>query len=218
MHDHDNAGAAESTGISGGADASVDSRAGSVSAARSHEYGDNRSATAVMESASALDNSMPTSRQPRRVGLGASAAVIVVILALAAVVGWFVLRPVHATTTTAATAAEVTAAKARACSAYNTVHAAIALQTHAETGTDPAAVQATAANARLALAAGGTYLLGRLDPATPAPLAAAIRSFAENLQDIAINTLAGESNQDPAQSARLREGEENSVHINDMCR
>lgn len=214
MHDHDNGDAAVSRGTHAGLSTGADS----ASASRSHEDCAGRAATAVMESVAALDSSKPAATEPRRVRFGAAAAATVVVLTLAAIVGWFVLRPVHGTTTTAATGEEVTAAKARACTAYNTVHAAIALQTHAETGTDPASVQATAANARLALAAGGTYLLGRLDPATPAPLAAAIRSFAENLQDIAINTLAGSSNQDPAQAARLREGEDNSVHINDLCR
>lgn len=217
MHDHDNADAPNGEGISDGADAGVAPRADSASVMRSHEYGDNRSATAVMESVPALEGSRPASTEPRRVRFGASAAAIVVVLALAAVACWFVLRPLHAPTATASDA-EITAAKERACTAYNTVHTAVSLQTHANAGNDAAAVQATAANARLALAAGGAYLLGRLDPATPAPLAAAVRSFAENLQDIAINTLAGATNQDPAQSARLREGEENSVHINDMCR
>lgn len=56
-------------------------------------------------------------------------------------------------------------------------------------------------NARLSMAAGGSYLLARLDPATPAPVAAAIRSFADNLQDIAMNALAGVSNDDPAQTS-----------------
>jgi hypothetical protein len=165
-----------------------------------------------------LDRVKAASPEPRRIRLGASVAALVVVLALAAIGGWFMLHPLHTSATAAPTDGEIAAAKARACAAYSTVHAAVALQTHVNAGTDPAAVQATAANARLALAAGGTYLLGRLDPATPAPLAAAIRSFADNLQDIAINTLAGVTNEDPAQSSRLREGEENSVHINDMCR
>ncbi len=104
-------------------------------------------------------------------------------------------------------AQQIAAAKARACAAFTTVRAAVSLQNHANLGPDPAAVQAVAANARLAMYGGGSYLLARLDAATSADLAGAMRSFAADLQDIAINALAGVGNDDPAQAARLRDGE-----------
>jgi hypothetical protein len=59
--------------------------------------------------------------------------------------------------------------------------------------------------------------LGRLDPATP-PLAAAVRSFAEDFGGHrAMNTLARVSNDDPAHAARLRDGEATSARIADLC-
>jgi len=79
------------------------------------------------------------------------------------------------------------------------------------------AVNAVAANARLAMFAGGSYLLARLDPATPEPLAGALRAFANVLQDIAMNSLAGIGNEDPAQAARLREAESLSVRAAELC-
>ena len=112
---------------------------------------------------------------------------------------------------------EAAAAEARVCAAYATVRQAVLLQTHADGGDDPVAVTAVAANARLAMAAGGAYLLARLDPATPPPLAAAVRSFAEVLEDIAMNALAGVPNEDPAQATRLREAEVASARVADFC-
>jgi hypothetical protein len=131
---------------------------------------------------------------------------------------WSLLRPLNASTTAPpATGQQIAAAKARACTASNTVSTAVSLQTHADLGSDPVAVQAVAANARLSMAAGGSYLLTRLDPATPPPLAAAIHSFTDNLQEIAMNTLAGVSNDDPAQASRLRDAQATSAQIADLC-
>jgi hypothetical protein len=143
----------------------------------------------------------------------AGLAVIAVAVAV-----WGLLREPAAPGPTPATAQQVADAKARACSAFTTVRTSVALQTHADLGTNPVAVQAVAANARLAMYGGGAYLLARLDPATPAPLAAAIRGFADDLQDIAVNALAGVGNDDPAQAARLRDGEAVSARITDLCK
>jgi hypothetical protein len=68
------------------------------------------------------------------------------------------------------------------------------------------------------MATADSYLLARLDPATPPPLAAEIRSFADNLQDIVIHTMAGVSNDDPAQAARLRDGLAAAARITDLCK
>ena len=103
--------------------------------------------------------------------------------------GWSLLHPLGASTR--ATDAQVTEAAARACAAYHTVRSAVSLHTHASLGDNPAAVQASAANARLSMAAGGSYLLAHLDPATPPALAVAIRSLADGLQGITMNALAG---------------------------
>jgi hypothetical protein len=113
---------------------------------------------------------------------------------------------------------EVARATARVRAAYETVAKAVSLQTHADGGKDPVAVTAVAANARLSMSAGGAYLLSRLDPATPPALAAEVRSFAELLEDIAMNSLAGVANEDPVQAARLRDAEAASARISTMCR
>lgn len=91
------------------------------------------------------------------------------------------------------------------------------MQTHADGGGDPVAAAAVAANARLAMAAGGPYLLSRLDPATPRPLAKAIRAFAEVLEDVAMSSLAGIGNDDPEQAARLREADVLSARVASFC-
>jgi hypothetical protein len=108
-------------------------------------------------------------------------------------------------------------AKARVCAAFDTVCKAVSLQTHADGGTDPVAVTAVAANARLAMAAGGAYLQSRIDPATPPALAAAVRSFAELLEDVAMNSLAGVANENPAQAARLRRVEVARAQVAELC-
>ncbi|MDT5093355.1 MAG: hypothetical protein QOH60_2718 [Mycobacterium sp.] len=142
-------------------------------------------------------------------------AIAAVGVALAA---WSLLRPTSNTAGPPATDKQIADAKARACAASDTVRAAVSLQTHADLGGDPATKLAVAANARLSMAAGGSYLLGRLDAATPVPLSTEIRLFADDLQDISIHTLAGISNDEPAQAARLRDGQAAAERIAALCR
>ena len=107
---------------------------------------------------------------------------------------------------------QVADAKPRACAAYTTVRTGVSLQTHATGAADPVATPTVAVDARLSEVASAQYLLNRLDPATPPPLAAAIHTFADDLLDIAANALAGAPNDDPAQAGRLRDGETASAH------
>ena len=116
------------------------------------------------------------------------------------------------------TGQQTTDAKTRACTAYSTVRKAVALQTHTDRGADPIAVAVVAANARLAMSTGASYLLARLDPATPDDLAAAIRSFANDLQDISMYAQAGVGSNDPAQAGRLRDGETDSGRVAGLCK
>ncbi len=104
------------------------------------------------------------------------------------------------------------------CAAFDTVSKAVQLQTHAELGPDPVAQTAVASNARLSLIGGGEYLLSRLDDQTPADLAEAVRLFANNLEDIGVNALAGATNDDPQQAARLTTGEEGRAKVADLCK
>jgi hypothetical protein len=108
-------------------------------------------------------------------------------------------------------------AVARVRAAHETVRKALLLQTHADGGTDPVAATAIAANARLSMSAGAAYLRARLDSAAPPGLAKAVRTFAELLEDIAMNALAGVGNDDPDQAARLRDAEAASRRVAELC-
>jgi hypothetical protein len=143
------------------------------------------------------------------------AALVVAVIAVALAI-WSLLA--SRTSTHAPTSQQIADAKGRACTAYNVVYTAVQLQTHADLGTDPVAVQAVAANARLSMTAGGPYLLAHLDPAAPADLAAATRSFANDLQDISMYAQAGVTNTDPAQAARLHAAEAASMRLADLCK
>jgi hypothetical protein len=167
------------------------------------------------------DPDAPATPRSSQAALSRRVAVIALAIALigVALAAWSLLRPLNTSATAPHfTDNQIADAKARACAATDTVRAAVSLQTHADLGGEPAAQQAVAANARLSMTAGGSYLLTRLDPATPAPLAAEIHSFADDLQDIAIHTMAGMSNDDPSQAARLREGQAAAARIADLCK
>lgn len=166
----------------------------------------------------------PVLRQPVAVDVQpkwiapASLAVAVVALGVAA---WALVSPPHQPATSvppAPTEQQVAEAKARACTAFVTVRTAVSLQTHTELGPEPVAVQAVTAVSRLAMSSGATYLQAHLDPATPADLAAAIREFSVDLQDISMYGQAGVSGSDPAQAARLKAGEAISTKIAGLCK
>lgn len=108
--------------------------------------------------------------------------------------------------------------KQKVCAAFDTVSRAVQLQTHADLGPDPIAQQAVAGNARLSLIGGGEYLRSRLDDQTPPDLADAVRMFANNLDEIGMNALAGATNDDPQQAARLTAGEEGRSKIAEFCK
>jgi hypothetical protein len=108
--------------------------------------------------------------------------------------------------------------KQKVCAAFDTVSRAVQLQTHADLGPDPIAQEAVAGTARLSLIGGGEYLRSRLDDKTPADLADAVRSFANNLDEIGINALAGATNEDPQQAARLTAGEEGRNKVAGLCK
>jgi hypothetical protein len=108
--------------------------------------------------------------------------------------------------------------KQKVCAAFDTVSRAVQLQTHADLGPDPIAQQAVAGNARLSLVGGGEYLRSRLDGQTPPDLAEAVRLFANNLDEIGMNALAGATNDDPQQAARLSAGEDGRNKIAGLCK
>jgi hypothetical protein len=157
-----------------------------------------------------------SARRNRSHWVGA-AALAVALIAIGIAV-WALLRESAAPAAAPPTSQQIADAKGRACAAYMAVRTAVSLQTNVDLGPEPVAMQAAAANGRLAMVAGSSYLNAHLDPATPADLAAAIRSFADDLHAIAMNALAGVGNDDPEQAARLRDGEAISNRIADLCK
>jgi len=191
---------------------------GSMSDKSRHE------APASDESASETESGSETravSRQPVSLPRTPSRWIAPIALLIAAIAvalaAWALLRP-PANAAHAPTAAQSADAKARACSAFKTVATAVSRQTHADLGPDQVAQAAVAANARESMAVGASYLLAKTDPDTPADLAAVMRSFATNLQDISMNALAGLPNQDPVQAGRLHDAQSDSDRIAQMCK
>lgn len=140
---------------------------------------------------------------------------LVVALAALGVAAWAI---VTAWPDKEATPQPTAESKQKVCAAFDAVSRAVQLQTHADLGPDPVAQTAVASNARLSLIGGGEYLRGQLDDHTPPDLADAVRVFANNLEDIGVNALAGTTNDDPQQAARLTAGEEGRNKVADLCK
>jgi hypothetical protein len=144
--------------------------------------------------------------------------VALAVALIAIVIAVWALRQPAAPDAESPTSQQSADAKVRACNAYKTVRTAVSLETSVNLGPDPVAMAAAAANGRLAMVTGSSYLITSLDPATPAELKTAIRSFADDLQEIAIIALAGVGNDDPAQKARLGDAEAMSGQIAGLCK
>lgn len=131
--------------------------------------------------------------------------VIALIGVAVGVVGWLRPTPQNSPPPTPPaptfTEKEVTEAKADVCDAYKTVADAVRLNTHRPKPDDETGSLAAVANGRLALYAGGDYLLDQLaaEPATPADLATAVQALARTLKKFGIVALADapDSVQDP---------------------
>lgn len=159
-----------------------------------------------------MTSSQRAMRAPTRWVAPAALAIAVIAIGLAT---WALMRtPGEA----AETPQQPDDPKAHVCIAFDTVRKAVSVQTNVDLGPDPVAKDAVAANARLATLGGGEYLLSRLYPATPTELADLVRSFANNLQDIGMNQLAGVPNTDPTLAPRLSEAQAASQEIADLCK
>jgi hypothetical protein len=124
---------------------------------------------------------------------------VALIAVAVAVAAW--LRPVPdngppASSAPTFTDQQIADAKADVCAAYKVVTHAVRVNTHRPNPApgDEVGILAAAANGRLALYAGGNYLLDRLiaDPATPDALVTGVRSLANTLQKFGIDALADE--------------------------
>ena len=149
----------------------------------------------------------------------------VALLALGLAI-WALLRPTsEAPAVTAATPtytdAQQAAAKSKICAAHGLVRVGVNVNTNLQPPGGPddtVGALAAAANARVALGGGGQYLLANLDPATPQPVADAVRPFALKLMDIGAAATAGISNADPQQAARLQEADAMNTEIDNLCK
>jgi hypothetical protein len=159
----------------------------------------------------------PALPKPRIVWRLATVVPTVISIVALGIAIWALTRP-SSNTPPSPTAQQIAEAKGRACDAYGRVRTAVALQTGADMGTDPIAVQAVAANARLAMAVGSQHLVDNLSPAVPSELAGLLRSVATDLQDLAINALAGTTDGDAGQVARLHDLEATSVRVVELCK
>jgi len=133
--------------------------------------------------------------------------------------GWALFKPVPE----APGASPVSDPKAHVCSVFETVSTAVALQTKRSPGPDlgpltPVAAEAIAANARLAMASGASYLLEQLPPNAPKELAAEVRSFAGELNGLAVNALAGIPNDKEPQLGLLKSAEATNKKIVELCK
>lgn len=167
-----------------------------------------------------MTSSEPATRTPLWWAAPAALAIALIAVGLAI---WALMRPSSESAANAQQAAEASAqqpgdAKTRLCTAFDIVRNAVSIQTNADLGPDPVAREAVAANARLATLGGGSYLLSRLDPAAPSELADAVRSFANNLQDIGMKQLVGVANTDPSLTAQLNDTQAASGRITELCK
>ncbi len=154
----------------------------------------------------------------RRVSALTVISLVVAVVALV-LVGWMLFRSEFAKTEYSSD--QIAAAKTKACTAVDVVRRGVSLNTNLMPAGGPADVtgaQAVAANARLSLYDGGQYLIARLDPATPEPLAEKVHDFADNLMDIGANATAGIPNSDSAQTERLNNADRTSDTLTELCR
>ena len=158
----------------------------------------------------------PPSRGPSRLPTAIAIALIAVAVAIGA---WF--RPAPKAEEPAAktySEQEVADAKKAVCEAYKKVDRALTATTSRSNGGQPTDDVLISINVRLALTEGAQYLRTRLgeQPATPEPLAEAVRKATDAYQDIAIARL-GEAPQSEIDEA-VRTGNPSISIIKDECR
>jgi hypothetical protein len=159
-------------------------------------------------------------RRPSRWPTFLALALAVVASGLA-IAGWFRPSkpppPTH-TASPSYTEQQVSDAKSRACTAFETVKKGTTLQTNLPPTDDPALANVQATHAQLSLVAGGWYLREQVDPATPPTLAADVQKLANTLLDLGANAIAGAKNADPPQAARMDDANSAFGRIEELCR
>jgi cytoskeletal protein RodZ len=159
-------------------------------------------------------------------GLWLAAVALVVALAALGATLWVQYRAhwtgflTTSATTTSATPTgpnpdQVADAKVKACTAFELASKAVNVTNSSSSSAEPFA---STVQARLAMAGANTYLLERIDPATPPPLADAIRRYAANIADLTTSLLAGIGADDPAQAERIKDLDALNGQITDLCK
>jgi len=160
--------------------------------------------------------------RPGPAGWIAPLALVISLLAAGAA-GWTLLKPAPTPAPTADTSTASADPKGQVCAAFKTVTGAIYRYSHADPVGDPsmalaAAQEAVAANTRLAMSGGATYLLRNLSSNAPAELADEVRSFAGNVDTVAMKLLSGISNTAPEMVDLLQSAEQSSKKITELCK
>lgn len=159
---------------------------------------------------------------PPRTGWMAPVALVLSLLA-AVGAGWALFKPAPEAAGISASGVTTDDPKSTTCKAFKTVSDAVFLQTNRAPSPDmgaaaPAAAEAIAANARLAMLGGANYLLDRLPTNATEDLAGEVRKFADQLNNIGMNALAGIPNDKPEQADLLRGAEESNRKLVDLCK
>lgn len=147
-------------------------------------------------------------------------ALLVAFIALG-VAGWLTRYPdTFRPSEQSFTADQQTQAKTTACQAFSTVSKGVFENTNRPNPGAPedvAGSMAVVANAKIALFDGGQYLLARVDPATPADLAAAMKRFGDALLDIGAAANAGVLDNDQSQATRFTDADAVNGQIKALC-
>jgi hypothetical protein len=139
------------------------------------------------------------------------ALAVAVIAVAAAIAAWLVPVPKHFSGDQSARA------KAKVCNSYAAVRNAVAQGTPNPRPDDPVAHTAVAANVRLAMIGGSSFLRETLDaePATPADLTDAVKSYAATLDELGFAYLL--MTKESVKAPLLKTLNSDLVQINQIC-
>jgi hypothetical protein len=146
--------------------------------------------------------------------LALAALVIGVAALVVAIIGFF-----HSSPASGSSGHKKDEAKASLCQVSTTVREAVGRSTNVTAPDNPVAALAVASNARLALYAGGGFLNERVtaESAAPKDLKDAVTAYADTLQELSINYLAGASPTDSVQQPLRDKLNSEIEQLNNLC-
>ncbi len=148
---------------------------------------------------------------------------LAISLLAAGTAGWALAKPAPQAEVKAEVKNVSSDPKGQVCSAFSVVSKAVYRYTNVNLPADlgvalPATQEAVAANARLAMSGGSAYLLRNLPSNAAADLADEVRSFADNLDTIAMKLLAGVPDKDPELTDLLKSVDQANKKIGGLCK